>query len=87
MKLGKQTLGEEGHISISPWFVSNAQTCYIRGNKAKLLGAFRQILQFFDSFLSEGSGLRLERVLSLRLKVVKFKPFTGGASKVNYHLL
>ena len=39
VKLGKQTLEEEGHISISPWFVSNAQTCYIRGNKAKLLGA------------------------------------------------
>ena len=78
VKLGTQTLPEEGHISIRMWFVSNAQTCYVRGNKSKLLRALRQILQFFDTFLAEGSGWRMERVLTLRLKVVRFKTFAGG---------
>ena len=48
VKLGKQTITEEGHVLIRPWFVSNAQTCYARGSKRKLLKALREILQFFD---------------------------------------
>ena len=46
VKLGKQTITEEGHVSIKPWFVSNDQMCYARGSKRKLLKALREILQF-----------------------------------------
>ena len=81
VKLGKQTLPTEGHVSIRLWFLSNAQTSYVRGNKSKLLRALRQILRFFGTFLAEGSGWRLERVLTLRLKVVTLKPFAEGCKQ------
>ena len=60
VNLGKQTITEERHVSIKPWFVSNAQTCYACGSKRKLLKALREILQFFDAFLEQGSVWSLE---------------------------
>ena len=56
VKLGRQTLTEEGLVSIRPWFVNNAQTCYGRRNKDKRLKALKGILQIFYAFLEEGRG-------------------------------
>ena len=67
-----------GHVSIQPRFLSNAQACYAEGIRAKLHRAMKQIVEHFDTFISEGSGWMLEKVLSLRLKVIRFKPFAGG---------
>ena len=78
VKLGKFTLADQQYMSIRPWFVSPMQTAYARGNKQKLLGAFRQIIGFYDGFIQQGSGWMLEKVLSVRVKVARYKPFTRG---------
>ena len=79
VKLAKQSMVEgEGRVSIQPWFLSNAQACYTEGICSKLHRAMKQIVEHFDTFISEGSGWMLEKVLSLRLKVVRFRPFAGG---------
>ena len=79
VKLATQSMAEDGgRVSIQPWFLSNAQACYAEGIHAKLHRAMKQIVEHIDTFIPEGSGWMLEKVLSLRLKVVRFKPFAGG---------
>ena len=89
VKLGKRTVLEEGCISIRSWFVSNAQMCYIGGNKGNFFERLDRSCNFFTLFLEEGSGWRLERVLSMRLKVIRCTPVAGagGATKVNFPLV
>ena len=38
---------------------------------------------FFDSFVEQGSSWQLNKVLSIRLKVARFKPFRGACRETN----
>ena len=78
MKLGKYALADKHYVSVTPWFCSTMQMVFRRGGKKKLLYAVREIMGFFDGFVEQGSGWQLDKVLSMRLKIARLKPFRGG---------
>lgn len=78
LKLGKFALEDRNYVTIRPWFCSSMLTLYARGSKYKIRKAFRQIIGFYDAFIKQGSGWTLDRVLSARITVARYKPFRGG---------
>ena len=48
--------------------------------KATLYECFADIIKFYDAFLNLGSGWNLDRILSMRLHITKYKPLRGAGN-------
>lgn len=76
-RLAKYRDGEK--IVLEPYF--NSQTHSIVSGlyvQTTINKCFAQILRFYDSFLTEGSGWWLEKILLIKLHIAKYRPLRGG---------
>ena len=89
VRLVKHVPGNEKPMICEPWFLSD-MTNVIGPNyiASRLKGNFDEILARFDRYLTMGSGWTLDRILNLKLIVVKIvKVLSGGDAFENHDSL
>lgn len=63
-----------------PWFTTVFVPVFSKvGLEKKVLKSIAKILAFYDNFISHGSGWILQRVLKIRLLIVKYQAWKGGS--------
>ena len=83
LQLGLQVLlgkyKNDEYIRIQPWFLSeNSRPVFNKSAiKEKLRHGIKTIIGFFDGFLHLGSGWSLEKIVMLKLTVVRYNPLGG----------
>lgn len=80
-------LRDTERITMEPHFNSEVKMCINKDFVTSVLHeSFNDIISFFESFNSEGSGWYLDRIIGLKMYICKFVPFQGGNCRLA-HLL
>ena len=78
-KLIKYKYDIDEYITILPWFNSESKVILHRNRITRIFKlCVKQVISFFDLFVSQGSGWILQKVLQLKIQILKYNAVGGG---------